>query len=558
MIHIKLAQFAQKSNKSISDIARETDINRNTITSLYHNKTDGIKFSTLEKLCNFYDLAISDLIEYVDDKKEKTYTQYLYKQDALAVPFTAWPWMLAANNFNTQYFTKNFGDIDTYFRGSNGQCFFNKESMYELAKSVYTTYRFPKDIDALYDAYAKTTHSIIATYHNTSYKELMNMTIRETVTVLEALWNMYEEFWQMSYFIDSFDAGFDQETIHDIGEKYGFDKRELTILTTPAHLSYSNERLLILLNIIEKKKIHKDNINEMLSSKDIEAYIKTYDYYQGNYVNIRRIKKAELKKEILYYVENPEIMKKKIHDFQKFELTKKKQTTTVLKKHKLKTNPLYFFAKLTDWREDRKRVNMMGVYVLLNILKRIEDETGVSAKYLKFLSPEEIENVLSGLLTESELKRRYTTGMMISVCTDGVKILKGRQATSVRNELEEKLHRKNNTIILGHVACQGYAKGIARIILDEKDFSKLQKNEILVTSMTRPEFTPLIRKASAIVTDEGGITCHAAIIAKEINKPCIIATGNATEMISTGDLIEVRANHGTVRILQKKKPVRVE
>jgi len=127
----------------------------------------------------------------------------------------------------------------------------------------------------------------------------------------------------------------------------------------------------------------------------------------------------------------------------------------------------------------------------------------------------------------------------------------------VKNELEEKLHRKSDSIIRGQTASQGYAKGIARIIVSEKDFTKFKKNEILITSMTSPEFTPLIKIASAIVTNEGGITCHAAVITRENHKPCIIATGNATELISTGDLIEVRANHGTVRILQKHKKIDV-
>jgi pyruvate,water dikinase len=69
--------------------------------------------------------------------------------------------------------------------------------------------------------------------------------------------------------------------------------------------------------------------------------------------------------------------------------------------------------------------------------------------------------------------------------------------------------------------------------------------------MTRPEFVPLMKKAAGIVTDEGGITCHAAIISRELGKPCIIGTQTATQIIKDGDLVEVRANHGTVRILNR-------
>jgi pyruvate, water dikinase len=73
--------------------------------------------------------------------------------------------------------------------------------------------------------------------------------------------------------------------------------------------------------------------------------------------------------------------------------------------------------------------------------------------------------------------------------------------------------------------------------------------DVLVTGMTRPEFVPLMKLASAIVTDEGGITCHAAIVSRELGKPCVIGTKNATKVLRDGMLIEVDAEKGIVRII---------
>ena len=67
-----------------------------------------------------------------------------------------------------------------------------------------------------------------------------------------------------------------------------------------------------------------------------------------------------------------------------------------------------------------------------------------------------------------------------------------------------------------------------------------------------PAFMPAMRKAIAFVTDEGGITCHAAIMARELHKPCIIGTKIATKVLNNGDEVEVDANNGVVRILSKK------
>ncbi|MEY2664432.1 MAG: hypothetical protein RIT04_240, partial [Candidatus Parcubacteria bacterium] len=77
-----------------------------------------------------------------------------------------------------------------------------------------------------------------------------------------------------------------------------------------------------------------------------------------------------------------------------------------------------------------------------------------------------------------------------------------------------------------------------------------EDGSVLVTSMTRPEFVPLMKKAIAIVTDEGGITCHAAIVSRELKKPCIIGTKVATQVLKDGDMVEVDANSGIVRILK--------
>ncbi|HIH43244.1 TPA: hypothetical protein HA246_06385 [Candidatus Woesearchaeota archaeon] len=81
--------------------------------------------------------------------------------------------------------------------------------------------------------------------------------------------------------------------------------------------------------------------------------------------------------------------------------------------------------------------------------------------------------------------------------------------------------------------------------------AKFEKGEILVTSMTRPDFVPLMKKALAVITDEGGITSHAAVICREFKLPCIVGTKIATKMLKDGMMVEVNGNHGVVRILEK-------
>ena len=103
-----------------------------------------------------------------------------------------------------------------------------------------------------------------------------------------------------------------------------------------------------------------------------------------------------------------------------------------------------------------------------------------------------------------------------------------------------------NKDIKGQIAWKGKTIGTAKILLQPKELNKVKKGDILVTNMTIPAYLPAMRRASAFVTDEGGITCHASILAREMGKPCIIGTKNATKVLKDGDLIEVDANIGIV------------
>jgi phosphohistidine swiveling domain-containing protein len=103
----------------------------------------------------------------------------------------------------------------------------------------------------------------------------------------------------------------------------------------------------------------------------------------------------------------------------------------------------------------------------------------------------------------------------------------------------------------GQVAYGGKIRGEAQIIMKQKDLGKMKFGGILVSSMTVPTFLPAMQKAAAFVTDEGGITCHIAIVARELKKPCIIGTKFATQVLKDGDEVEVNADNGTVKILKR-------
>lgn len=108
------------------------------------------------------------------------------------------------------------------------------------------------------------------------------------------------------------------------------------------------------------------------------------------------------------------------------------------------------------------------------------------------------------------------------------------------------------TEIKGYSACKGVVRGTVKVVCGSKDFHKVNKGDILVAPATSVDFVPVMERAAAFVTNEGGITSHASIVSREMSKPCIIGTKIATKVLRDGMRVEVEANIGVVKIIKTK------
>lgn len=111
------------------------------------------------------------------------------------------------------------------------------------------------------------------------------------------------------------------------------------------------------------------------------------------------------------------------------------------------------------------------------------------------------------------------------------------------------VEQDSSQVVKGMVAFKGKVQGIAKIVKTVEELDKVKDGDILVTQMTFPSFIMAMKRAAGFVTDEGGITCHAAIVAREMKKPCIIGTKNATMVLKDGDRVEVDSVTGQVIVL---------
>lgn len=209
-------------------------------------------------------------------------------------------------------------------------------------------------------------------------------------------------------------------------------------------------------------------------------------------------------------------------------------------KTRKKEEPLYKTGELIYIPEYLK-------WLAKNHLTEYTDE---ELNYLVYLELVDFIEKNEKLPSPEELRKRKEI-FFIHHSPDGfIKYCSGIEAHDKINEHE--LHERvdlNIKEFSGVSAYKGRVIGKVRIIKRMSDMSKFLDGEILVASMTEPAYLPIMKKALAFITDEGGVLCHAAIVSRELKKPCITGTKIATSVLKDGDIVEVDADNAVVRKL---------
>lgn len=212
---------------------------------------------------------------------------------------------------------------------------------------------------------------------------------------------------------------------------------------------------------------------------------------------------------------------------------------------------LFDFMQISMYIRDIRRDPLQKVFtVLSNAIREFFYRKGIRPEDAAFgLYSDFLHGLHKSPEYSQEIERRKKQGVTVFFSDEEI-IFEYGEVKEKAQALFKAMDKGTSLRLLGNVAYQGSARGVVKIILNENDFPKFRTGEILVTSMTRPEFVPLMKKAAAVITDEGGITCHAAIVSRELKIPCIIGTKNATRVLNDGDFVEIDAENGTVTILK--------
>ena len=203
-----------------------------------------------------------------------------------------------------------------------------------------------------------------------------------------------------------------------------------------------------------------------------------------------------------------------------------------------------------DARLYAERVYTESEQFVQGLASVLEKRSGYPANLLLVTLKEEFEGFLQGrsLPPRTVLEDRFASAALLFV--DGAaELLVGNAVKQLDDDIVASMAAKES--LQGVTAYPGKAEGMARIVLDPQRAGNFGPGEILVTGMTRPEYMDLIKKSAAFVTDAGGMLSHAAIVARELKKPCVVGTEVATKVIHDGDTISVDADRGVVTVVTR-------
>lgn len=557
MIVIKLKDICLKLGKNISDISRETGINRNTITSLYHNKVDGIKFETLEKICDKYDLELSDILENKKDHHQSEKT--IYRQAGSFTPFGLSTIILSLGNYDKESMPLDFKDVKMYFeKGGRGGVFYaDADRMNEIATTLIETCKDAFGYGKMFGKYLAHAELVEQIYGSSRIGLKRGMKEAGLRDFFLDFKQKYKEFWRQSMFISSMDAGFDQGEIARISKIYGFNTEEVAILTASEKLLFSQERLLAVLNLVKSFVVKKLPVaalgNFLKKSAEAEKYFGDYDFYLLLDGKNDSGKIDDLRAEVSRYLRDKKLLSEELKKLENYEKEIFKKKKRILDKYKIASNPLEVFAKLSYWREHRKRVSLMGEYLLSLVVMNLEKLKGIPFRYLNCAVFEEFDGIIKGLVGADVLRERFEAGCMIIVDGDDYRMIQGSEATSLAEELDNRLSGEvESRLISGTFVARGYAKGLARkIVIGKKNSKDLDESDIIVIDKFDVMLLPYLKKASAIIIVDDDRDGLAAVFAREHGKPCLVGAKNVMDQVKENDLLELRANHGTARILNK-------
>ena len=284
--------------------------------------------------------------------------------------------------------------------------------------------------------------------------------------------------------------------------------------------------------------------------KTVHNYYQKYFYVKHMWIGKEGVNSFDYYlKELVKFIGRGSNAKKMLQEKQNEHKKILERRQKLIKKLGIKGKRLILFNSWGDFMVTkiyRRYAQIYAIYKMQPILKEIAKRLKITKMQIRFMLCSEIGRaLLKNKINRRELKQR-TKFCVYYVEKNHESIYVGANAKRLATQIKQE-NLSDIAEIKGQTGCVGKAIGTVKIILRPKDMVKMKRGDVLVSIATDPDIVPAMKKASAIVTEQGGVTSHAAIVSRELGIPCVIGTKIATKALKDGDRVEVDANKGIVK-----------
>jgi phosphohistidine swiveling domain-containing protein len=358
-------------------------------------------------------------------------------------------------------------------------------------------------------------------------KEFKGMDDEEFYSIFKEFYEKYQNAGGIAYICDSFMCKDEKDWLRETLKKGGVEDPGIFIDMGYESFFLRSDRALLELKEKIKGKEYDNLDDEELSL--FKKHSKDFYWINNNYHNVEYL-------DAKYFFERMKELSPNYHD---------KKIPGAPEGGKFELNLINVARMFTVWKDVRKSGVYMGMHWFDVFLKELARRTGQKKDNLSYIHFYEVKDILLDKKDMKEEIKKRKEICFYAFTKQGYYLASGDDAKDLKKLMENKVEVSEE--LVGVSAYKGNVKGKVKVVFTTKDMKNIKEGDILVTNQTTPEFVIVMKKVAAIVTEQGGLTSHAAVISRELKIPCVIGTKNATKIFKDGDIVEVDADSGVIR-----------
>lgn len=324
----------------------------------------------------------------------------------------------------------------------------------------------------------------------------------------------------------------------------------LEALLAPEDLSFHQKSEQELLRIVE-------SFGPRASASHFESYARRWHWVENSYFESKRLTADYFKKQVSGLTKDEAV--RKLREIADSLTGRMKRKAEVIRKYHMPKEVARLSKDLAFsiwWQDDRKGLAWWANRIIDDLSAVAEKHFDVSHEDLMMYRAEEWTALFQSGQKAPQDVLESRVQLSVFDCKDtGVEEIRGAKAESIKEAWPGREQARPShgvvTELRGVPVSPGKATGKVRVLHSARNADTMEEGEVLVAPMTSPEYIIAMRKSSAIIADIGGLMSHAAIVSRELKKPCVVGTKVATKVLRDGDLVEVDAERGVVKIIKR-------